>query len=224
MLKRIVTIGAMAAMTCAFAQKTEAASLIFGTISISGSYIPVIAGNCGTQAACQTTGMTTLGAATGLDFITSNGITSPGVAGDYRVGGTTGDFTTAGIISGNNGEMGTIKDISLTGTNLNGFSTTPILLFQLNNSGNFSFDLLTLTFTQSANQIDILGTGTLHLLGYLDTPGRFYFSNQGTGIGSFTFSATDASLAAVPEPGTLLLLGTGLFGLATVVRRTRRTI
>ena len=172
MLKRIAIVGAVA-LTCVVAQRAEGATLIFGEISISGAYIPVTAAGCATQAGCQLS-LATIGAATGLDFITTNGITSPGVAGDYRVGGTTGDSTTAGIISGVNGEQGKIKDISLTGSNVNGFSTTPILLFQLNNSGNFSFDLLTLTFTQTLNQLDILGTGTLHLTGNLDTAGRFF--------------------------------------------------
>jgi len=217
MRKHLVVIG-MVAMFGAVAQTAQAASLVFGSISISGAYIPVNVGSCGTQLSCQGA-MTTLGQATGIDFVVTNGVTSPGTAGDYRVGGTTGDFTTAGIISGVNGEMGKIKDISLTGSNVNGFSAAPILLFQLNNSGNFSFDLLNFTFVQTTNQLDIFGFGTIKLAGYLDTPGTFYFSNQGTGVGTFTFSATEA---AVPEPSSMLLMGFGLVGLAAVLRRRRQ--
>ena len=50
------------------------------------------------------------------------------------------------------------------------------------------------------------------------TPGTFTLSTQGDGNGTFNYSAqTDV----VPEPGTLLLIGSGLTALA--LRRRRRS-
>jgi len=56
-----------------------------------------------------------------------------------------------------------------------------------------------------------------NVAGFDPTPGTFTFTINQTG-GAFSFSATD-SAAAVPEPGSMILLGTGLAGLAASVRR-----
>jgi hypothetical protein len=59
------------------------------------------------------------------------------------------------------------------------------------------------------------GTATLTLAPSLGIPGTW--SLQGA-----RYSFADPSPAPTPEPGTLLLMGTGLIGLAAIVRRARK--
>lgn len=64
------------------------------------------------------------------------------------------------------------------------------------------------------------GTGTLAAADYDTTPGSFTFSTQESG--PVTFSATTFATSPVPEPSSLALFGTGVFGLAGVVSRKFR--
>lgn len=71
----------------------------------------------------------------------------------------------------------------------------------------------------SGNFLTITALGTLSLTGFDDTPGKLLITSQGgTGV-QVSFSAT--SMANVPEPATLGLLGAGLLGLGFALRRRR---
>lgn len=80
----------------------------------------------------------------------------------------------------------------------------------------YSFDLNTVNVEhQSINFLNLMGEGVLHATGFDATPGNWFYSSQDGGT---AFSA-QSSPAPVPEPGTIVLLGAGLFGLAVFGKR-----
>ena len=126
----------------------------------------------------------------------------------------------------NGGDIGlnTTSGLVLTTSSLSNFSISGLSASLKNNStiGSFMFDFLyqtsvsggqqfptSLSFTvlnASLNQITGLGTHICVL-------------NTGQGCSTTGFAATGGTPVVTPEPGTLGLLGTGLVGLAGLVRR-----
>lgn len=93
-------------------------------------------------------------------------------------------------------------------------SITPLWTLTVNGT-TFSFDLSTVTVTATATSLSLHGTGILKASGYEDTVGVWDLTTQ-SGTARLSFSA---SSAPVPEPGTIMLLGSGLLGLALYGRR-----
>ncbi|MBD1400576.1 PEP-CTERM sorting domain-containing protein [Pelobacter sp. M08fum] len=88
--------------------------------------------------------------------------------------------------------------------------------------GKFSFNLETLEIvTHTTDFLGLKGLGMLSADGFDDTKGAWILSLQTvSGLTGITFSAASAAPVAVPEPGTLLLLGSGMAGLALARRRS----
>jgi hypothetical protein len=127
----------------------------------------------------------------------------------------------------NGGDIGlnTTGGLVLTTSSLSNFSISGLSASLKNNStiGSFMFDFLyqtsvsggqqfptSLSFTvlnASLNQITGLG---IHIC---------VLDNTGQGCATTGFAATGGTPVVTPEPGTLGLLGTGLVGLAGLVRR-----
>jgi hypothetical protein len=150
--------------------------------------------NCTTASNCVVAGGT-LNITSPLISITQNGTTTTGMLGTVSV--TTGTLVTASSCA-------TTACFTFTGGTLNVFSSSHALLF----SGSFS------------GTLDITSAGPFGVLYTLEyTPGG------NPVVGGFQVSAlgfVSGDSIVTPEPGTLGLLGTGLIGLAGMLRRKLR--
>ncbi|MFO7766268.1 MAG: PEP-CTERM sorting domain-containing protein [Pelovirga sp.] len=87
-------------------------------------------------------------------------------------------------------------------------------------AGPFGFNLESLdVFSHTDKFLGMTGTGLMTADGFDDTKGDWIFTTQSaSGLTGITFSAAAAAVP-VPEPGVLLLLGSGMVGLALYRRR-----
>jgi PEP-CTERM motif len=91
---------------------------------------------------------------------------------------------------------------------------------------NLTFTLNSISEVTSGVFSNFTGAGIFssNVAGFDPTAGDLFFTTQGTGVTTFSATAeisssTSTSPSAVPEPGTLVLLGTGALGLAGFLKR-----
>jgi len=139
----------------------------------------------------------------------------------FKVGGIEGSnlgslsFTTGAFTSGNAQMGGTLAaggTFTITGNGSNGVPNGVIF------SGAFSSGTWELVTLANGTHNYVLIAGLVDAGGHVGATVQLTF-NTGKGFfdGSATLSSGDTNLM-VPEPGTLTLLGTGLIGLAGVIR------
>ncbi|MBY0334538.1 MAG: PEP-CTERM sorting domain-containing protein [Acetobacteraceae bacterium] len=187
-------------MLAATAVSAAAAPLLAAgsTLGWSGAYQAQDSGGTGVL----------LGAATQIDF-------APAGGGSGSVLVTVATLDLAPLF----GNTGTIQDFSFSP-----FAPVAAFLSVPTVAPTFTLDLDSLAIsTQNNSGIVLEGTATMNYAGFDATPGTYSLSFQTAGDPNvvsqynFTFSA---NAAAIPEPGTLALLGAGLLGLG--LARARR--
>jgi hypothetical protein len=141
-----------------------------------------------------------LGSATAIDFLPGILVSSPSTGIYESIPGSTPatfqDFVFAPL-------SGTIDPLWLV----------------VDGANTYSFALATINTTyQSDLSLILFGTGTLSATGYEDTPGTWQFTGQG--VDNFSFSA-NSNANPIPEPATMILLGSGLLGVAGLSRRRK---
>ena len=122
------------------------------------------------------------------------------------------------FVSGIGGSTFTIPTITVSNQNVDvvGISApnqSLAILFISNNPGLNDYDLMTAIGPLSGNALFNPGVG------FATTAGNFSLTN----VSSLTFQAA-VGVAPVPEPTTMLLLGTGLVGIAAKIRKRRKAV
>jgi hypothetical protein len=202
-MRKVWTAVLSAALVAVVGALPASAAPIVGAYSISGNFAWVD----------NDTGLPVANAsdADAIDFKPFSNTPNPGDPGQFIVLNSSGDFA-AFITLG----IGSILDITFDGPGNTDFPSVPVTGFQ--SVDGITFDLIEITdVIANGDSLEVRGAGVFHLPGFDDTPGAFIFTGQESG-GSFSFSA---SQSAVPEPATLLLLGSGLVAAGLFARRRR---